>query len=73
MAIKVKQRRSARDATIDQLRSIAENEAAANIVMGKVRQEAEIIASRMEKIHGGVWSVSINHRSCFVLIARDGD
>ncbi|WP_129414909.1 hypothetical protein [Mesorhizobium sp. Pch-S] len=73
MAIKVKRRRSARDATIDQLRSIAESEAAANIVMAKVQQEAELIAQRMEKIHGGVWSVAINHRSCFVLIARDGD
>lgn len=71
MAIKVKRRPTLQHATIDQMRNFAENEAAANMIMARVDADAQSVASTMEKIHGGNWSVDIDHDDCFVLISRD--
>lgn len=37
----------------------------------EVRDLAEQIARAMRRIHGGVWRVSVNHDTCFVVVSRD--
>jgi hypothetical protein len=41
------------------------------LLLGRVEQNADSIAETMKKIHGGKWTVSINHDGCFVMVSKD--
>lgn len=64
-------KRTAEDA-IEELRAIARSPQA-GAIMRQIQRDALSLQSAMREIHGGRWSIDINHRSCFVLVARDGD
>lgn len=36
-----------------------------------IERDARSIADAMASLHGGEWSVEINHESCFVAVSRD--
>lgn len=65
-------RKARREDTMNRLRTIATS-TNADSVMTRIQRDAEALMAGMSAIHGGRWSIDINHRSCFVLVARDGD
>lgn len=36
-----------------------------------IERSSRALAEAMAEIHGGQWNVTVNHDSCFVLVARD--
>jgi hypothetical protein len=45
----------------------------AGVALQRIQAHAEALLDDMQEIHGGRWSIVINHRTCYVLVARDGD
>jgi hypothetical protein len=46
---------------------------AAAAVIAEVEATAAHLEQLMRNIHGGLWSIDIDHETCFVSVARDGD
>jgi uncharacterized membrane protein len=36
-----------------------------------VRERAQLVAEAMQAIHGGTWSIQVNHKTKFVSISQD--
>lgn len=70
--IHYKQGRSTPEDALKELRAIANSPHTIGAIR-RVQRDAELLKAALSDIHGGRWSIDINHRSCFVLIARDGD
>ncbi len=57
---------------VDELKDFAADETLEiKRLLGRVQRDAGSIAETMKKIHGGEWTVSINHENCFVIVAQD--
>lgn len=39
--------------------------------VAEIQAAADHLADLMISVHGGAWSININHDTCFVIVARD--
>lgn len=54
------------------LRAVANSpQSRAAAITKRIHRDTRSIANIMTEMHGGVWSVEIDHDDCFVLISRD--
>jgi hypothetical protein len=53
------------------LRAMASSRSTAAEKVHRIQRDSESIVATMKAIHGGQWSIAIDHEDCFVLIARD--
>ena len=59
---------------LEKLRSIAESpQSSALDIAARIQRDADSLAEAMMQIHGGRWTVKINHGCHFVLVAREFD
>lgn len=42
-----------------------------NDLLTDIEKVAAYLSDFMQEVHGGDWSISINHDHCFVTVARD--
>lgn len=64
--------RARRDEEMAKLRAAATSpQSRAAAISKRIYTETRSIAEVMREIHGGEWSVEIDHDDCFVLISRD--
>ncbi|RWL21950.1 MAG: hypothetical protein EOR57_05805 [Mesorhizobium sp.] len=70
--IQYESREAAGDEAMAKLRAIATSpQSRAALITKRIYRETRSIAEAMREIHGGRWSVDIDHDDCFVLISRD--
>ncbi|RWJ00173.1 hypothetical protein [Mesorhizobium sp.] len=70
--IQYESREAAGDQEMAELRAMATSpQSRAAIIAKRICRDARSIAEVMSEIHGGEWSVDIDHDDCFVLISRD--
>lgn len=63
--------RARRDEEMAKLRAATSPQSRAAAISKLIYTETHSIAEVMREIHGGEWSVEIDHDDCFVLISRD--
>jgi len=57
---------------VEELRSFAQDDnMEIKLLLNRVERDAGSIADTMKKIHGGKWTVSVNHENCFVIVSQD--
>lgn len=40
-------------------------------LLAEAENAARYLSGIMQEIHGGDWSISVNHETCFAIVARD--
>lgn len=60
------------DEAVEELKSFAQDDTMEiKLLLNRVERDAGSIADTMKKIHGGKWTVSVNHENCFVIVSQD--